>query len=116
MSLTGARTAGRSDGRVRGPDPSRLTASEGAGSSTSGAADAAAGCRTPHHVGVLQPDRRFTTAQAVAAGVTRAQLRGPAYVQVIHGVHAPALAMAASLRALTRVRAALLTHPPGAVA
>jgi hypothetical protein len=58
----------------------------------------------------------FTTAQALASGLTRADLKGPDYVQVLHGVHAPAFAMVPSVRALTRVRAALLTHPPGAVA
>ena len=65
---------------------------------------------------MLTPDRPFTTAQALAAGVTRAQLSGPDYVQVLHGVHARALAMAPAARALTRVRAALLTHPSSAVA
>src|SRR4051812_9242299 len=69
-----------------------------------------------HHVSVLPPDRPFTTAQALAAGLTRAQLRGPAYVQVFHGVHAAAIAMTPSVRAVTRVRAALVTHPAGAVA
>jgi hypothetical protein len=65
---------------------------------------------------VLPSDRPFTTAQALAAGLTRAQLRGSEYVQVLHGVHAPRIAMSPSVRALTRVRAALLTHPPSAAA
>jgi len=58
----------------------------------------------------------FTTAQALAFGLTRADLKGPQYVQVLHGVHAPAFAMVPSVRTLTRVRAALLTHPATAVA
>ena len=60
--------------------------------------------------------RPFTTAQGLAAGLSRAQLAGPDFVQVLRGVHAPTVAVTPSLRALTRVRAALLVHPSGAVA
>ena len=64
----------------------------------------------------LPHDRPFTTAQATAAGLSKAQLRGPDVVQVFRGVHVRARLATPSTRALIRAQAVLLAHPGSAVA
>jgi very-short-patch-repair endonuclease len=55
----------------------------------------------------LDVTRPFTTAQALAAGITAAQLRGPLFRQLSKGVHVSA---AREASALLNAEAALLTH------
>lgn len=54
----------------------------------------------------------FTLTQAQQAGLTRAQLRGPAYQRVMYGVYAPAGPLDLQLR----IAAARLVLPDGAIA
>lgn len=55
----------------------------------------------------------FTRAQARAAGVSYAELRGPGYRSLLHGVY---ISSAVPDTPVVRAAAALLVHPPGAVA
>jgi very-short-patch-repair endonuclease len=61
----------------------------------------------------FDPMRPFTRAQAIAAGITDRQLRGPRYVQLLGGYY---ISSSVPDLSLERTRAALLVHPPGAVA
>ena len=61
----------------------------------------------------LNPLRPFTRAQARAAGIGDRELRGSGYRQLLHGVY---VSSRAPDEPLSRARAALLVHPPGAVA
>lgn len=61
----------------------------------------------------FDPCDPFTREQARARGITDRQLRGAGYRQLLHGVY---VSSAASAVPLLRTRAALLVHPPGAVA
>jgi very-short-patch-repair endonuclease len=64
----------------------------------------------PEDLDITQP---FTTRQALAAGLTPGQLRGPEFHQVMKGVH---LSAKAPITELQRIRAALLVHPDTAFA
>lgn len=57
--------------------------------------------------------RPFTTAQAAAAGITEAMLRGPTYRRIFRGVY---VAARVRLSLLLRVEAALMLFPSGAFA
>ncbi|MGZ4484830.1 MAG: DUF559 domain-containing protein [Nocardioidaceae bacterium] len=61
----------------------------------------------------FDPSNPFTTAQALAAGLSRATLRGPRFRQLRHGVYVSA-EQPASVR--LDARAALAVHPPDAFA
>ncbi len=61
----------------------------------------------------FDPSRPFTTEQARRAGLTKAQLAGPAYRTVLRSVHISARTPYAAWH---RVAAALMVHPAGAVA
>lgn len=65
------------------------------------------------HEPVLDFDRPFTHAQALATGLTSSELRGPGYRRILHGVY---IRSAAPPRPFDRVEAALLVHPDGAYA
>ena len=61
----------------------------------------------------FDPMRPFTTAQAVQAGLSKAQLRGREYRMLLRGVH---ISSRVPYRPSHRTEAALLIHPAGAVA
>ena len=61
----------------------------------------------------FDPTTPFTRAQARAAGISDHELRGPRYRCLLHGVY---VASAVPDTAFVRAAAALLVHPPGAVA
>lgn len=61
----------------------------------------------------LHTSRPFTTAAALAAGLSPATLSGPRYRRILHGVYVSA---AVPPGPLERVEAALLIHPSGAFA
>ena len=61
----------------------------------------------------FDPFQPFTREQAREAGITDRQLKSRSYRQLLHGVH---VSSAAPDVPLLRTRAALLVHPPGAVA
>ena len=61
----------------------------------------------------FHPTKPFTRAQARSAGITDHQLRGSRYRVLLHGVY---VASAVPDTAHLRAAAALLVHPPGAVA
>jgi very-short-patch-repair endonuclease len=61
----------------------------------------------------FDPTRPFTRAEALAAGLTDRELRGPSYRRILHGVYVSA---AVPDTAFLRAGAALLVHPPHAVA
>jgi len=61
----------------------------------------------------FDPLRPFTTAQALAAGLTKAQLRGPGFRALLRGTH---ISSQVPHRGFHRTEAALLIHPVGAVA
>ena len=61
---------------------------------------------------MLDSTRPFTRREALRAGVTDGQLRGPGYRQLFRGVYADSSVVVTSK---VRARAALLLHPEGAV-
>jgi very-short-patch-repair endonuclease len=61
----------------------------------------------------FDPTRPFTRAEALAAGRTDRELRGPAYRRLLHGVY---ISGAVPYTPIVVARAALLVHPPSAVA
>jgi very-short-patch-repair endonuclease len=65
------------------------------------------------HESLLDPNRPFTHAQGLAAGLTSATLRGPRFRRIMHGVYIHARA---PHRPFERVEAALLIHPDRAYA
>jgi hypothetical protein len=65
------------------------------------------------HVDQLDTRRPFTRAQAVAAGITDKQLRGPRFRRICRGVYVAAVMPPDPVH---RVMAALLVHPSGAFA
>jgi len=58
----------------------------------------------------FDPLRPFTTAQALAAGLTKAQLRGPGFRALLRGTH---ISSQVPHRGFHRTEAALLIHPVG---